>query len=146
MFKSNVVLTGKLVIQKYNEQNELIYSEEFPNLVVTTGKSYLATRMHSNSADPIGYMAIGTTATTVDTTQTTLLNETARVALSNHETSGTGAAFTAVFGPGVGIGSIVEAGLFTASSSGTMLARTTFPVITKDSGETVSIYWVVSVG
>jgi hypothetical protein len=224
------------LIQKFNENEELVYSEEFNNLVVSVGKNFLASRILSNTLDVMNYMAIGSSSTVADTTQLSLFNELARVSLSTATISGSSVTFTSTFGNGVGTGSITEAGIFNESSSalltfdgtsnvsvstdeitlnnhglstgnqvtysagggtviggltegaiyyvikvdtnniklaaslddansnvpinitaagvgsnqtirfGYMLARTTFPVISKSSSETIAIQWVVSVG
>jgi len=237
MLKDSITLTGKLLIQKFNDNKELVYSTEVPNLVVTSGKEFIASRMVGTSLDSMGYMAIGDDASVGSLSQTTLVNELSRVVTTSAIASGTNVSFTATFGAGIGTGSIVEAGVFNKSSSsvlifdgdndvdaashvitkvshglvtgdkitytdgggtaivglsdggtyyivrlsantfklalsyadatagtpvtiaitdgvgtnhkityGTMLCRTTFPVITKSSSETIAISWVVSVG
>jgi hypothetical protein len=146
MFKSSVKMSGRLIIKKFNEKQELLYQTEVENLVVTAGKNFIASRIVSDSADIMGYMAIGDNATVSALPQTSLSNQRARVATSTASAVDNNITFTASFGAGVGTGSIQEAGIFNASSSGTMLCRTTFPVITKTSGETIAISWVVSVG
>jgi hypothetical protein len=146
MFKSSVKMSGRLIIKKFNEKQELIYQTEVENLVVTAGKSFIASRIVSGSAAVMGYMAIGDNATVSALPQTNLGNQRARVATSTATAVDNNITFTASFGAGVGTGSIQEAGIFNASSSGTMLCRTTFPVITKAAGETIAISWVVSVG
>jgi len=139
-------MSGRLIIKKFNEKQELIYQTEVENLVVTAGKNFIASRIVSDSADIMDYMAIGDDATVSALPQTSLGNQRARVATSTASAVDNNITFTASFGAGVGTGSIQEAGIFNASSSGTMLCRTTFPVITKTSGETIAISWVVSVG
>jgi hypothetical protein len=146
MLKSNITLTGHLLIKKFSEDNKLIYETEVPNLVVTAGKTFIASRTVANTAGPMTHMAIGSDATIGALGQTALLNQLARVTFTSTSTSTNTVTFNASFGAGVGTGSIVEAGVFNASSSGTMLCRTTFPVITKGSGETIAISWVVTVG
>jgi len=146
MLRSSIVLTGRLVIQKFNEVMQLVYETEVPNLVVTTGKEFIASRIVSNSASIVGYMGIGDDPTAVSLSQTTLGNQLSRLAVDSTTVSGTNVTFTTTFGTGAGTGSIQEAGLFNNSSGGTMLCRTTFPVITKSSGETITVTWVVSVG
>lgn len=237
MLKDSVKLTGRLLIQKLNQNKEVVYETEVPNLVVTSGKEFIASRIIAGTFDPMGFMAIGDDAQTGALSQTTLINELSRVAVTSATTSGSNVTFTATFGAGSGTGSIVEAGIFNKSASsvitfdadgdvdvssaqisytshgfttgdkvtytdgggtavgglidggtyyiirinantiklattyafavapsptaiaitdgiganhklsfGTMLCRTTFPVITKSSSETIAISWVVSVG
>lgn len=237
MFKDSVKLTGRLLIQKFNENKDLVFSTEVPNLVVTSGKEFIASRIVAGTLDPMGYMAIGDDASVGALAQTTLVNELARVTVTSATASGSNVTFTATFPAGTGTGSIVEAGVFNQDDSsvivfdadnavdagshqitsvahgfttgdkvtytdgggtvvgglidggtyyiirvdadtiklattyafavapsptaisitdgvglnhkltyGTMLCRTTFPVITKSSSETIAISWVVSVG
>ena len=49
------------------------------------------------------------------------------------------------FGAGVGTGALTEAGIFNASSGGTMLCRTEFDVVNKGSADTMTITWTVTV-
>jgi len=48
------------------------------------------------------------------------------------------------FGAGVDTGAITEAGIFSASSAGTMLARQTFSVINKAAGDSLQVTWQVT--
>ena len=235
MLKDSIKLTGRLLIQKFNGNKELVFSTEVPNLVVTSGKEFVASRIVGGTFDAMGYMAIGDDASVGALSQTTLINELARVATTSATASGSNVTFTATFPAGTGTGSIVEAGIFNKDDSsvivfdgdndlnsssheitytshgfvtgdkvtytdgggtsvvgltdggtyyiiridantiklattyafaiagtaiaitdgvgtnhkltyGTMLCRTTFPVITKSSSETIAISWVVSVG
>jgi hypothetical protein len=146
MLRSNVVLTGLLLIRKFNEKMELVFETEIPNLVVTTGKEYIASRLISNDNAVMGYMSIGDDPAAAALNQTNLGNELSRVAVSSTLASGSATTFTATFGAGSGTGSIQEAGIFNDATDGIMFARTTFPVISKSSGETITISWIVSVG
>lgn len=144
---SSVKLKGELSIKKYNVDNNLIEELNVPNLIVTTGKAYIASRMIGTSAAVMSKMAIGFSDSSLAPGNTTLINEppNARadiVATSNNAI----VTYSATFGPGVGTGSIVEAGIFNASTGGTMLCRTTFPIVNKDANETIVITWNVSVG
>lgn len=142
---SSIKLKGELSIKKYNVDNNLIEELNVPNLIVTTGKAYIASRMIGTSAAVMSKMAIGSSGGSLLIGNTTLSTELARadlVATSNNAI----VTYSATFGPGVGTGSIVEAGIFNASSGGTMLCRTIFPVVNKDANETIVITWNVSVG
>lgn len=50
----------------------------------------------------------------------------------------------ASFGPGVNTGSITEAGLFSASTGGTMFARQVFGLVSKSGTDTLVVTWQVS--
>jgi hypothetical protein len=91
-------------------------------------------------------MGVGTSGTTPQAINTALNSQLTRVALDSSTTSGSIITYSATFGPGVATGSIVEAGIFNASSDGTMLCHTVFPVVNKDANETVVITWNISVG
>ena len=145
-FNSQLNLKGQLSIKKYNSKNNLVQELNVPNLIVTVGKQFIASRMIGTSSAVMSHMGIGTTATTPVAGNTTLANQIARVGDLAASVSGAIVTYSATFGPGVGTGSVVEAGIFNASSGGTMLCRTVFPVINKDAGETIVITWNISVG
>ena len=122
MLKDSFKLTGKLLIQKFNDKKELVYSTEVPNLVVTAGKEFIASRIvDSATFDPMNYMAIGDDAQTGALSQTTLINELARVTATSATASGVNTTFTATFGAGVGTGNIVEAGIFNKDDSAVLI-------------------------
>ena len=142
----NIQLKGTLLIEKYSYENELIEKIEVPNLVVTTGKAYVASRMIGTASAVMSHMAIGSTGTTPAVGNIALVNELGRVAIGAALAPNNVVTYTATFGPSIGTGSIVEAGIFNAVTGGTMLCRTTFPVISKDSNEAIVITWNISVG
>lgn len=140
-------ITGKLVVKKNGE-----VVREIPNVVVNAGKGYVADRM-KNSTTVMNAMAVGTSdASSSDATKTALVGtELGRVSSSNFTTTVSTSARTVTyqgtFGTGTGTGSIKEAGIFnsTTASSGTMLCRTTFPVVTKGASDTLTIDWVITI-
>ena len=115
------------------------------NLVVTVGKNYIASRMASNSATVMSHMAIGTGTATPIAGDTILGIEAGRVALSSFSASTNTVTGTATFPAGTGTGAITEAAILNAASAGTMLCRTTFPVVTKQAGDSIAITWVITV-
>jgi hypothetical protein len=137
--------TGKLTVVQKNSFGEIVKEFEVPNLVVSTGKNYIASRMKDTTATAMTHMAIGTSTSTPAAGDTTLGTETGRVTLSNTVVSTNTVTYTATFPAGTGSGAITEAGILNASSSGTLLCRTTFPVVNKQVGDTIAITWVVTV-
>lgn len=117
MFKDSITLTGRLIIKKFDEDNKLIYETEVPNLVVTSGKEFLASRIVGETYDAMGYMAIGDDASVAALSQTALVDELARVAVTSATASGTSVTFSGTFPAGTGTGSIVEAGIYNTPTS-----------------------------
>lgn len=147
MFHSSIVLTGKVNIKKYNQQQELIEEYDIPNIVTTTGKNFVASRLAASSATVMGYMAVGSSQTPQTVGDTALNQELLRSALFSAVTTNSETEFVASFAPPVsGTRLLTEAGIFNAASAGTMLCRTTFPIITQTTADTIAISWVVSVG
>lgn len=138
-------MKGELSINVFDANGNLKNSLHVPNLVVTTGKVYIASRMVANTTTIVSHMAIGQGTATPAVTDTTLGNEAGRVALDTLSSNTNTLTATATFPAGVGTGAITEAGIFNASSAGTMLCRTTFPVINKQAGDTISVTWVITV-
>lgn len=144
---SEVQMIGKVHIVKTNAEGTVTHDFVVPNLVVTAGKQFIASKLRATTNSPASmtHMAIGTSSTTPGASDTTLGTQTGRVSLSGDTATSNYVTFTATFPAGTGDGAIVEAGIFNASSGGTMLCRTTFPVVTKGSGDTLAITWVVTV-
>lgn len=116
-----------------------------PNLVVTTGLGYIASRIAGNTATAISHMAIGTGSTAPAAGNTSLTSENARVAVSSSVNANV-VTYVATFGPGVGTGNINECGLFNAAgaNTGTMLARSTSIVLTKGANDSLAVTWTVT--
>jgi hypothetical protein len=139
--------TGLVKIVQTNASGELVKEFNVPNLVVTTGKNHIASKIAATTNSPAAmtHMAIGTGTSTPGASDTALGTQTGRVSLSGSVVSTNTITYTATFPAGTGDGAITEAGVFNASSGGTMLCRTTFPVVNKASGDTIAITWVVTV-
>lgn len=138
--------TGRLNIQIKGPDGEVKDERTVDNLVVTTGLNYIASRMRDATATTMSHMAIGSGTATAAAANTALGTELGRVSLTSTTVSGNGVSYVASFGPAVGTGAITEAGLFNASSGGTMLCRTVFAVVNKEAGDTMSITWTVTIG
>lgn len=141
----DITLKGHVKIE-LTKPHGLVEVYEYDNLVVTTGKAFVASRMVDASAPVMSHMAIGTDNTAPAVGQAALLAEVARVA-QNPAGSAAGAVVTylATFNAGVGTGAIVEAGIFNAAAAGTMLSRVTFPVVNKQAADGMSVTWTCTV-
>jgi hypothetical protein len=145
MIQDSVKLTGELRITVTNPEGNVTHETVVPNLVVTAGKGYIASRMKDATATAMSHMAIGTDNTAAAVGNTALGTEAGRVALTSTTVTANSVAYVATFPAGTGTGAITEAGILNASSSGTMLCRTVFSVINKGAADTLGITWTVTV-
>ena len=140
MINDGLKMKGRLTIALNDE-----VVQEVDNLVVTTGKNYVASRMKDATATAMSHMAIGTGSTAAAAGDTALGSEAARTALTSTTVTNNEVAYVDTFAAGTGTGAITEAGLFNASSAGTMLCRTVFSVVNKGADDSMTITWTVTV-
>jgi len=140
----NLKITGRLKIEVFNPDGSIKELREIDNLVVTTGKEFIASRMVGTSSSVMSHMAVGTGTTSPVVGNTTLETEIARVALSSGTASGAVATYAATFNAGTGTGAITEAGILNAGSGGALLCRTTFAVVNKGAADAMTITWTVT--
>ena len=140
MLHDNFQMTGHLSIAI----NDAVV-QEVPNLVVTDGKEYVASRMKDTTKAAMSHMAIGTGSTAAAAGDAALGSQADRNALTSSVVSGAAVTYVATFAAGEGTGAITEAGLFNAASAGDMLCRTVFAVVNKGSSDSMTITWTVTV-
>ena len=139
MFDSSLLLTGHLSVELNGE-----VVQEIPNLVVTTGKGYVASRMKDATATAMSHMAVGTGNTAAAAGDTALGTEAARVALTSTTVSTNTVTYVATFPAGTGTASLTEAGILNGSSGGTLLCRTVFATVSKGSSDVMTVTWVIT--
>ena len=145
MFTESVRALGNLEVRLLDESGTLKDIRNVNNLVVAVGKDVIASRLVGNTLAVPSYMAVGSSATAAATSQTALGGELGRVAFDSTTRTSNTLAYVATFGAGTGTGSLAEAGIFNAASSGNMFCRTTFSTVTKASGDTVVITWNLTI-
>lgn len=140
---------GRVHIVVTDEFGNIKHERIEDNLVVTSGLTYIRDRI--SSATPPGlitHMELGTGVTAAAAGNTTLgtpLGTRGTVTISTP--SATSIQFSSSFAagaPAAGTNNISEAGLFTASTGGTMLCRLTFTAVPKQANDTMTVNWTVS--
>ena len=144
MIRDGLKISGAVEITLFDKDGQVKDQRSIKNLVVTAGKTFIAARM-VGTPTAMSHMAIGSNNTTANVANTVLGAELGRVALASSTSSGAVVTHTATFGAGVGTGAVVEAGVFNASSSGTMQCRSVFPVVNKGADDGMSITWTITV-
>lgn len=112
------------------------------NVITTNGKEFLARYLHSattSGANDLKYIAIGTGSTAESASDTALGTETARAQGTSTYTSGAIYEVVATFAAGTGTGAIVEYGLLSSSTGGTLFSRDTEDVINKGASDTLTV-------
>ena len=116
---------------------------EGDNVVCTNGKEFLASFLSSAAAGAatftMKYVGIGTDATAEAAANTALGTELARQTGTASYVSNQIYRVTATFAAGTGTGAIVEYGLFSSSTGGTLLNRDTESVVNKAAGDTLTV-------
>ncbi len=138
MINETLKATGKV---QFELNGEVVHST---NLVVDVGLAWIAERVAAATANPMSHMAVGSGTTPPAAGNTALENELGRAPLDSTAHNGNQMTLVTTFQAGVGTGALTEAGVFDASTAGTMLARTTFPVINKGADDILIVTWVIT--
>ena len=145
MFDETIKVIGNLHIVNTGSDGIVKDERSVSNLVVAVGKQVIAARLVGNTLAVPSYMAVGSSNTAAATSQTDLGAELGRVVLDSTTRTTNTIAYVATFPAGTGTGTLTEAGIFNASSSGNMLCRTNFNDVNKASGDTMVITWNVTI-
>ena len=140
----SVKATGQVSIDIFGPNGELKEKAYIPNLVVAVGRAYIASRMKDDSSAAMSHMAVGTGTVAAASGDTTLGTEANRQLLTSTVVADNVVTYTAQYAAGQGTGALTEAGIFNASSAGTMLCRTVFDVINKAADDSMTITWTVT--
>jgi hypothetical protein len=140
---SEMRLVGRWRMDLHGPNGEVKDSRAGTNVVCTNGKEFLASFLYSAavaaSTFTCRYIGIGTDSTAEAAGQTALFTEVARQTGTVSYVSNQIFQVTATFGTGTGTGSIVEYGLFSSNTAGTMLARDTESAINKGANDTLTV-------
>ena len=144
MIKEKIKLKGRVKIIAKDKNGKVKDKREIDNLIVAVGKDYLASWLATDpqSGTFMKYIAIGTGTTAPTSSDTALQAETDRAA-GTLSSSGNSWKNTATITLSASA-AITEAGLFSASTGGTMFSRVTFSAVNLSAGESITIEWTVT--
>ena len=145
MIKDKLKLSGNVKIELIDQNGHIKETREIKNLVVSTGLTFICSRMADTSSNVMSHMALGSGTTAAAANQTDLVSILgSREALDSTSASSNTITYVASFEAGDATGAVTEAGLFNASSGGTMLCRTVFSVVNKGAQDILNITWVIT--
>jgi hypothetical protein len=141
--KEPVKLTGRYYVTLYGPDGSVKDEAEAQNVVTSVGKEFLASLLSSAAAaastNTAKYAAIGTDATAEAVGNTALGTEAARHTGTVSYVSNAIYQVTATFAAGLGTGDIVEYGIFSSSTGGTLLSRSTKSAIAKGASDSLRV-------
>lgn len=140
---SDLKLRGEWFVTLYGPDGEVKDYRQGHNVITTVGKEFLASYLYSGAAAAstftMKYVAIGTDSTAEAAGNTALGTELSRHTGTVSYVSNQIYKVTATFATGSGTGAIVEYGLLSSNSAGTLLARDTESVINKGANDTLTV-------
>ena len=151
--RESLTMKGYVMVSVVRGSKE-IYHYEDHNLITDAGKDFISAQIGSASASANGanYIALSSDSTAPAASDTSLAGEISGNGLDRSQgtyshTAGTNTfTVTEVFSATGAVNNIQKAGLFTAASSGTMLAENTFSSVNLISGDQLTITWTITIG
>jgi hypothetical protein len=112
-------MRGRVHIELRDKRGRLKDVRDVHNLVVTSGKSSIASRFKGTATAAMTHMAVGTDATAPAVTQAALVAEVggSRTALTSTTVRNNEVIYVCTLGAGVGTGALVEAGMFNGTAA-----------------------------
>jgi hypothetical protein len=137
---------GRIKFDLFDASGALKETKEINNVVVTVGKNYMAAWLAAASQAGyfMQYIGLGEGVAAANVTDTDLASPLATRVAGTITSSTNVWQNVALFGPGVDTGAITESGIFSASTSGTLMARQTFGVINKAAGDSLQVTWQIT--
>jgi hypothetical protein len=106
MLNDAIKVTGELRITVTNPEGNIKQEVVIPNLVVTVGKNYIASRIKDATATAMTHMAVGSGTTAAAVGDTTLGTELGRVTLTSTTVTTNSVAYVATFPAGTATGAL----------------------------------------
>jgi len=152
--KDFIQMRGCYEIELLNAENkEVVARRKVDNVVVTSGRRYVLSRLVSSApqTDVMNAIAVGTSTTAPATGDTVLGSEALRIAIASFDTTNLTAnppswTAQATFATNQANTTLGEAGLFNSTSANvqTMLSHVTFATINKTTSNTLAISYTIS--
>lgn len=145
-FQDGASLQGQLEIVLKDQSGKVKERRKEKNLIVNTGLNAILDRLVGTSEAVMSHMGLGSSSTAAAAGQTALVSQLgSREAIDSSTVTGSSVAYVCTFEAGDATGTITEAGIFNASSGGTMLCRSVFSSITKGANDSLNVTWTITV-
>lgn len=144
MMNDGLKLRGDVALVLRDKDGNIKDERLIENLIVDTGLNFICDRMKDDET-AMTHMALGSGSTAAAAGDTTLGSQLgSREALDSSTVTSNQIVYVASFEAGDATGAVTEAGIFNASTGGTMLCRTVFSVVNKAADDTLTVNWTIT--
>ncbi|MDA7514292.1 hypothetical protein N8508_00725 [bacterium] len=144
MMNDGLKLRGEVALVLRDKNGNVKEERKINNLIVDTGLNFICDRMKDDET-AMTHMALGSGSTAAAAGDTTLGSQLgSREALDSSTVTNNQIVYVSSFEAGDATGAVTEAGIFNASSGGTMLCRTVFSVVNKAADDTLTVNWTIT--
>ncbi len=144
MMNDGLKLRGDVALVLRDKDGNVKDERKIENLIVNTGLNFICDRMKDDET-AMTHMALGSGSTAAAAGDTSLGSQLgSREALDSSTVTANQIVYVASFEAGDATGAVTEAGIFNASTGGTMLCRTVFSVVNKAADDTLSVNWTIT--
>lgn len=151
MLNDSIKLKGRVGIVVKDKDGNVKETRDVNNLVVDAGLDYIAGRMKDTGGGhtiptEMTHMALGTGTTAAAAADTALETQVgSRETLDSDVVTDNTIKFVCNYEANDVTGAITEAGVFNASTGGTMLCRVVFAAVNLTSTDSISVDWTVTI-
>jgi hypothetical protein len=144
MINEGLKLRGDVALVLRDKDGNIKDERKIENLIVDTGLNFICDRMKDDET-AMTHMALGSGSTAAAAGNTALESQLgSREALDSSTVTNNQIVYVSSFEAGDATGAVTEAGIFNASSGGTMLCRTVFSVVNKAADDTLTVNWTIT--
>jgi hypothetical protein len=144
-FADDIAVEDNVEIVVYGPDGKVKARRTAHNLLTTVGKEKLAEQLIASPAtEKPKYIGVGTGSTEAKISDTALGTEVKRKEATTRTASGKVLTMAVVFAAGEATGTLREAGIFAASTVGSMYARLVYAALTIEAADSVEIKWTLT--
>lgn len=142
-----ITLRGVCRVELFDPDGALKEHRQVENLITTVGRNSIVDNLlASPTLGKPTHMEVGTSGTAPAVGDTTITGAFGRVALTSKTRATNVLTMVGDWAAGASTGALQEAGVWDASTAGTLWARATFTTINKAAGDTLKITWTWTIG
>jgi hypothetical protein len=142
-----ITLRGELEVVLRDKRGRIKARRVVDNLITTVGRNSIVDQLlASPTLGKPTHMEVGTSGTAAAVGDTTITGAFGRQALTSKTRATNVLTMVGNFAAGVATGTLQEAGVWDAVSSGTLWSRATFTSIVKGASDTLQVTWTWTIG